>query len=188
MTVRVALAGLLALVMASLAGPPSPAAAADPSASVRRFYDALGAATQRPGGATAEAIRSAVTAAFDLDAMLQQAVGPRWSSIPADKQPAIRAAFARYFVGIYAGRFQGAENLSFQVGTQVPRGSNTLVRSRVVSPGGTNAAVDFVVAPSGRVVDVYLGGVVSEIAGLRLRFQDALLRGGPDGLLDLLGG
>jgi phospholipid transport system substrate-binding protein len=187
MTVRAAAAGLLALMMAALAGAPQ-AGAADPSANVRRFYDALGSATQRPGGASTEAIRSAVTANFDLDAMLQQAVGSRWQSIPADRQPAIRSAFARYFVGIYADRFRGAENLDFQIGTLAERGSNTLVRSRVIAPDGTNAAVDFVVAPSGKVIDVYLGGVISEVAGLRIRFQDALLRGGPDALLDLLGG
>jgi ABC-type transporter MlaC component len=188
MRVRVAVIGLVALVMASIAGAPLQAAAADPSASVRRFYDALGSATQRPGGATAESIRSAVTAAFDLDSMLQQAVGPNWRSIPADRQPAIRAAFARYFVGIYADRFRGAQDLSFQIGTLAARGANTLVRSRVIAPDGINAVVDFVVAPSGKVVDVYLGGMVSEVAGLRVRFQDALLRGGPDALLDLLGG
>ena len=120
--------------------------------------------------------------------MLQQAVGPRWQAIPDDRLPALRSAFARYFVGIYADRFRGAENLNFQIGTLAARGANTLVRSRVIAPGGTTAAVDFVVAPSGKVVDVYLGGMVSEIASLRVRFQNALLRGGPDALLDLLGG
>ena len=187
MNVRVAVLGLLALLMATFAGAPQ-VGAADPSASVRRFYDALGAATARPGGATTEAIRSAVIATFDLDSMLQLALGPRWRSIPADRQPAIRAAFSRYFVGIYADRFRGAENLSFRIGALAARGSNTLVRSNVMAPGGTNAVVDFVVAPSGKVIDVYLGGMVSEVAGLRVRFQDALLRGGPDALLDLLGG
>jgi ABC-type transporter MlaC component len=188
MTDRRAVVGFLALMMTVLAGMPHQAAAQDASAGVRRFYDALGAATQRPGGATTEAIRSAVTAAFDLDAMLQQAVGPRWQSIPADRQPALRAAFARYFVGIYADRFRGAENLSFQIGTPAARGASTLVRSRVLAPGGANAAVDFVVAPSGKIVDVYLGGMVSEVASLRVRFQNALLSGGADALLDLLGG
>ena len=120
--------------------------------------------------------------------MLQLAVGPRWRTIPADMQPAIRSAFTRYFVGIYAGRFSGAEDLIFRVGSVDARGQNTLVRSRVISPDGTNAAVDFVVAPSGKVIDVYLGGVVSEVGGLRVKFESALMRGGPDALLALLKG
>lgn len=52
-----------------------------------------------------ETIAPVIGRTFDLEAILRQAVGPRWASLPADQQAAIEDAFRRYTIASYVANF-----------------------------------------------------------------------------------
>lgn len=154
---------------------------------IKTFYDRLqsvmtGAQVSDPKQHLA-ALSDVVKDTFDLGAMARLAVGPRWASIPAAKRASLQDAFGRYFVATFASRLGQAAGGRFEVLPKTERrGGRILVRTRIVDAGGKTTPVDYLVTPGGRVLDVYLGGTVSELASHRSEFEAALKAGGPDAL------
>jgi phospholipid transport system substrate-binding protein len=160
----------------------------DPAvARIKAFYDSLQAATAGAQAADPKqrlgVVSEAMMRTFDLAAMTRLAVGAQWSKIPAAKQASLQEAFGRYFIASYASRLGGAAGGRFDVlPKSEQRTGGRLVRTRVTDAGGNTTPVDFLLNADGRVVDVYLGGTVSELASRRSEFDAALKRGGPDAL------
>ena len=169
-------------------------AQSDPTAPVRAFYDALLGVMKRAKTLGVrgryDALAPVIRKAFDLPAMTRIAVGPRWTSIPADQQSALIDAFSRMTIATYANRFDGYSGERFEVETNVDaRGSGSVVHTRIVQPKGEPVTINYLMRKSGgdwKIVDVYLTGTISELATRRSEFGSILDTGGPKALIGSL--
>jgi phospholipid transport system substrate-binding protein len=153
-------------------------------ARIKAFYDGLqkAMASADPKQRLA-AVSDTMMRTFDIAAMTRLAVGPQWSKIPAARRDSLQEAFGRYFIASYANRLGQAAGGRFEVLPKTEkRAGGRLVRTRVTDAQGKETPVDYLVNADGKVVDVYLGGTVSELASRRSDFAAALKAGGPDAL------
>jgi phospholipid transport system substrate-binding protein len=153
-------------------------------APIKAFYDSLQRATaQVDAKQRLAAVSEAMTGIFDTAAMTRIAIGPQWSKIPAARQASLQDAFARYFIASYGSQLGKAAGSRFEVTPKAEqRTGGRLVRTRVIDAEGKATPVDYLVNAEGRVVDIYLGGTVSMLAGRRSEFDGILKAGGPDAL------
>ena len=169
-------------------------AASDPTAPVRAFYDALLGVMKRAKTLGVrgryDALAPVIRKAFDLQAMTRIAVGPRWTSIPADQQSALVDGFSRMTIATYANRFDGYSGERFEVEPNADaRGSGSVVHTRIVQPKGEPVTINYLMRKSGgdwKIVDVYLTGTISELATRRSEFGSILDTGGPKALIGSL--
>jgi phospholipid transport system substrate-binding protein len=122
----------------------------------------------------------AITSAFDIGAMARLATGPAWSSFSGAQQAAVREAFARFLVAEYANLVTDYSGESFVVDPQTSsesRGGGEIVRTKLLQPGGRTVQINYLVR-AGRVIDVYLNGMVSDLATRRDEFASILAGGG----------
>jgi len=170
------------------------APAADVTAPVRAFYDALldvmKRAKQLGIRGRYDALAPVIGETFDLPAMTRIAVGPRWTSIPTAQQGALVDAFSRMTIATYANRFDGYSGERFEVDPSVEsRGTGSLVHTRIVQSKGEPVTLNYLMRKSGgkwKAVDVYLTGTISELATRRSEFSAILDAGGPQALIGSL--
>jgi phospholipid transport system substrate-binding protein len=115
----------------------------------------------------------AITSAFDLPVMTRLAVGPPWRGFSPAQQAAVQEAFARFIVADYASQIKDYSGESFVVDPQTnpeSRGGGEIVKTRLLQPGGRTVHINYLVR-SGRVIDVYLNGTVSDLAMRRDEFS-----------------
>ncbi|HJU22831.1 MAG TPA: ABC transporter substrate-binding protein [Casimicrobiaceae bacterium] len=194
MTRRDAIRMLVCAATVALAGKSPAQAASDPTAPVRAFYDALLDVMKRAKTLGVrgryDALAPVIHKSFDLPAMTRIAVGPRWTSIPADQQTALVDAFSRMTIATYANRFDGYSGERFEVEPNVDaRGSGSVVHTRIVQPKGEPVTINYLMRKSGadwKIVDVYLTGTISELATRRSEFGSILDSGGPKALIGSL--
>ena len=160
-------------------------------APVRRFYDALLDVMKRAKAlgfkGRYDALAPVISASFDLAAMTRIAVGPKWTTIPADQQKALIDAFSRMTIATYASRFDGYSGEKFEIDPSVEsRAGGNVVHTRIVQANGEPVTLNYLVRRSGgafRIVDVYLTGTISELATRRAEFASILDAGGPQALI-----
>jgi phospholipid transport system substrate-binding protein len=171
------------------------AADADPAiAPLRAFYDALLAsmkqADQLGVRGRYDKLAPVIRSTFDLPAMTRIAVGPEWTSIPAEQQTALLDSFARMTIATYAGRFDGFSGESFEIDPEVqPRNTGRIVRTKLLRPKAEPVTLNYLMRGSGdawKVVDIYLSGTISELATQRSEFGAILKAGGPAALIESL--
>jgi phospholipid transport system substrate-binding protein len=130
----------------------------------------------------------AITTAFDLPTMARLAVGPPWRGFSPAQQAAVQEAFTRFIVADYASQIKDYSGESFVVDPQTSpesRGGGEIVKTRLLQPGGRTVSINYLVR-SGRVIDVYLNGTVSDLAMRRDEFSSIIASGGADGLIKRL--
>ena len=125
--------------------------------------------------------------AFDLPLMMRLAAGSNWRHANAADRAGMIAAFTRMSAGIYASRFDGYSGQKFvTVGERKgPRGT-MLVETQIRSPGDKPVTLTYVTrANKGewRIVDVLLGGGISELAVRRSEYHRVLATRGAAGLI-----
>ena len=188
----VALSGCMGAFAAPALAADAPAA--DVTAPVRAFYDALldvmKRAKQLGIRGRYDALAPVIGETFDLPAMTRIAVGPRWTSIPTAQQGALVDAFSRMTIATYANRFDGYSGERFEVDPSVEsRGTGSLVHTRIVQSKGEPVTLNYLMRKSGgkwKAVDVYLTGTISELATRRSEFSAILDAGGPQALIGSL--
>lgn len=184
---RGACAGLLAALLLA-GGARAQTAAQDPAvALVNGLYDGVrlaAAAGPVPVATRLDLLGDALNRTFDYPAMMRLAYGgSRWGRLPAERQARLVETFTRFFNTVYANRLSAAAGSSFEVQpASEARGEGRLVKSRVTDASGNATNVDYVVGKSGRVTDVLLAGVVSEVGNLRSEFDGPIKSGGADAL------
>ena len=78
-----------------------------------------------------------IRSTFDLPAMTRIAVGPDWTTIPAEQQSALLDSFARMTIATYANRFDGYSGQSFEIDPEVqPRNTGRIVRTKLAAAQG----------------------------------------------------
>lgn len=177
------------------AAPPSvvtmQAAAAAPQQVVAQFQDVLKQAMQTQDYQSRySALRGPVEDSFHLDVMLRTIAGSAWRGATDAQRQELRAVFADLTAANYAARFHDYKGQDFQVvdTAEGPRGT-TIVRTRIVRPEKEPVAINYVVAElDGRwgIVDVVVGGGVSELATRKSEYAAILKRQGIAGLIETL--
>ena len=123
---------------------------------------------------------------FDLQAILRQVVGLRWSSMPPDQQAALEEAFRRYTIASYVANFD-ATGERFEVLPGVSAvGNDRVVQTRLVGPSGQAHALAYVMRQTGsgwRIVDVLADGAISRVAAQRSEVRSVLADGGSAALV-----
>ena len=120
-----------------------------------------------------------VERAFDLPAILQLAVGPRWASLPPAEQQTLMDAFRKFTVCSYVSNFDGGERFEMlQDSRRI--GNDQVVATRVVPRSGDTTRIDYVMrrTPGGwRAVDVLANGSISQVAVYRSDWRSSLTSG-----------
>lgn len=165
------------------------AQAGSPAAVVEGFHAALldvmrNASALGPRGRERR-LRPAMQAAFDLPAMTRMAVGPPWRELPEGERQALVAAFSDWVVATYADRFDGYAGERFSTTDENALGNDRLVMTRLIRPDDSPVQLNYRLRAgqgSWRIVDIYLGGTISELASRRAEFTTLLREGGTERL------
>jgi phospholipid transport system substrate-binding protein len=128
-----------------------------------------------------------VTRTFDLDAILRQAVGPRWVSLSSGEQTALVDAFTRFTIASHVANFSGYSGERLEVALVVRAvASDRIVKARISMLSGKIQSLDYLMRQEGgawKVVDVLVEGVISRVAAQRSELRSVLADGGGAGLL-----
>jgi len=135
----------------------------------------------------------AIDATFDVTVMAKIAVGSDWTQMPGEKKAALLDVFRQYMIATYASRFKGFSGEHFEVDTQKQTmNDRVLVESRLVKSSGEPVQLNYVFRKNTegawKVIDIYLGGTISEMARMRSDFLAILQQGGADALIASLEG
>lgn len=157
-----------------------------PSMPVRRLNEALLQAMQAgakaPFAERARIIGPAAGRAFDLPAILQASVGPRWASLTQADRDALLEVFVRFTTASYTANFDGFSGERFEILPDTrAAGGDRIVQTRIVLPKGDPVRIDYQMrqtADGWRAIDVLLDGSISRVAVQRSDFRALLAKGG----------
>lgn len=200
---RYAALGVLALLSAPVASAalitPALAQTAAPSsaaiAPINDLYAALGQIQAPSSGsneARAQIMAPVIDKVFDLSTVLHNSIGMRYTTLSADEQTKLLAAFRQFTIARYVSSFKQGGEAKFTVSPTTrpaPTGGSTLVNTTIGDGSDTATAINYVMMPSGggyRIVDILLNGHISQVAAQRADFSSTLARGGADALVTLL--
>jgi phospholipid transport system substrate-binding protein len=165
---------------------------ASPAAPIERLNEAL-LAVMKAGHTTAfgrrfDILAAAVDRAFDLETVLQNSIGPRWATLPANEQAQLRMAFRRYTIANYVANFDSYAGETFAIEPQIQAVGNgdELVTTRIATPTGLPTTLGYVVRRTfneWKAVDVLVNGAISRVAVQRSDFRTLLGRGGGSALI-----
>ena len=122
-----------------------------------------------------------VERAFDLPFILQESVGLRWKSLPADQQQALLDTFRKFTVAQYVANFDQnkGDRLEILPDNRI-LGADQVVATRIVPQSGEPTRIDYVMrrTPTGwRAIDVLLNGSISQVAVNRSDWRSSLATG-----------
>lgn len=172
------------------------AAASDPQAAPQGLYDALlQAMKQGPSlgfSGRVKLIDPAVRSAMDLPFMARLTAGPAWQDFTPQQQADFVQVFSDYSVAVYASRFKSYSGERFVVDPKTtPRPNGDVIVHTQLIPGGGGDPVrlDYLERNIGgqwRIVDIFLGGTISQVATQYSEYSATIARGGAPALIDLL--
>ena len=138
-----------------------------------------------------EMLAPVVDQAFDLPAVLQVSVGPRWASLQPDEQARLLAAFRRYTIATYVANFNSFSGQSLQGAPEIRSLSSgdRVVQTTIAAPGEPGHTLSYVMrqtASGWKAVDVLADGTISRVAVQRSDFRTVLASGGTSALVAML--
>jgi phospholipid transport system substrate-binding protein len=186
---------LVALVMLPVLVGGMPArAAGDPNlAVVEKFHAAL-LDTLKQGKVLGiqgryKKLEPEVDAAFDLKAMTQFTVGPKWAGMSEPDRASVVAAFRRMTISSYASNFKEFKDQQFTLDQKVDvRGVDRIVKSQIIPKGEKPVNLRYRLREAGgavRVIDVIYESV-SQLATRRSDFAATVNEGGAPALVKKL--
>ncbi len=133
------------------------------------------------------ALAPVVERAFDLPAILQTSVGPRWAELPAEQQQQLLSVFRTFTVASYVASFNAfnGEQINLLPETRMV-GQEQVVETQIVPGGGKPIRIDYVMREGEegwRAVDVLLEGSISRVAVQRSDFRTLLGSGNAEALI-----
>lgn len=186
---------LVALIMMPvLAGGMPARAAGDPNLAVIEKFHAALLDTLKQGKALGiqgryKKLEPEVDGAFDLKAMTQFTVGPKWSGMSEADRASIVAAFRRMTIASYASNFKEFKDQQFTLDQKVDvRGVDRIVKSQIIPKGEKPVNLRYrlrEVGGSARIIDVIYESV-SQIATRRSDFSATVNEGGAPALVKKL--
>ena len=136
------------------------------------------------------ALTPVVSASFDFPFMARLALGRGWRNLDESDQNRWVEAFESLSLSTYAARFDGWSGQAFETieVTDADHGTR-LVKTRLLIPDDDDVQLHYRLrenADGWRIIDIYLGGTVSEVALRRSEFSSVFQRQGFDALLGRL--
>ena len=176
---RAALAAALFVPLGAQAADPD--AAAPIAALNAGLIQAMRSGKAAPFPQRFAALAPVVDRAFDIGALLQAVVGPRWAGLPPAQQSQLLDVFRRYTIATYVSNFDnfGGEKLEMLPDSRTI-GADQVVATQIVPAGGAPTRIDYVMrrGPSGwKAVDIYLNATISQVAVQRSDFRSLLSAG-----------
>ena len=189
--IRIALVLALAIAVV-LPGAPASAQSQSPRAPVERLNAVLLQVMQNADAlgfrGRYNTLEPVLTEAFTFETMARLSIGPgNWTALDPQRRQEFVDAFTRMSVSTFAARFDGYSGQRFQiVDQQDVRRGQVLVRTELVNPDSDSVSLDYLVLQQGdqwRILDIFLGGQVSELSRQRSEFSSVYARSGFQGLL-----
>jgi phospholipid transport system substrate-binding protein len=184
----------VALVVMPMLATLSAQAGGDPNLQViERFHAAL-LDTLKQGKALGiqgryKKLEPEVDAAFDLKAMTQFTVGPKWAGMSEADRASVVAAFRRMTIASYASNFKEFKDQQFTLDQKVDvRGVDRIVKSQIIPKGEKPVNLRYRLREAGgaaRIIDVIYESV-SQIATRRSDFSATVNEGGAPALVKKL--
>ena len=169
--------------------------AAEPSATLQSFYDAL-LATMKDGdklgfAGRRDKLTPIVRKSFDLPLMTRLIAGLQWPNFSPADQKSLIDAFSDFSVATYASQFDDFSGEQFKVDakTNPAPGNDIVVHTKLIPFNEKPVQLDYLLrANQGdwRIIDVYLEGTVSQLAARRSEFSSVLRQSGVSGLIAVL--
>ena len=120
----------------------------------------------------------ALNGTFDIEALLQAVIGPRWSALPESEKVRLRPAFNAFVIASWVANFDEYSGQRFDLlPTLRPVGSEEIVQVTIQKMSGDSKKLDFVMrqTPAGwQAVDVLLDGTISQVATQRSDFRSGI--------------
>jgi phospholipid transport system substrate-binding protein len=170
---------------------PASATADDP---VRKLNDALLNVMQNAESlgyqGRVELLTPVLEDVFSFDRMAAFSVGREWEAFDGPAKQALIDVFTRLSIAEFASRFNDFAGEQFEIGSIVEgRRGLVLVENSIVKSDGEAIDINYVVGrPDGdwRIIDIRLGGAVSELSTKRSEYGSVLRSTTPLGLIQLL--
>lgn len=179
---RIAFLSLLTLFFAAPSWANSPAA--DPAAAkIQNFYDVLldsmkHAKSLGVKGRYAK-LKPVVEETFALQDMMRLAAGPAWLKLSDAEKKGLTEAFEKKTIAEYASNFDDFNGETFTVDPNVrSRGTDKIVSSTLIA-GKMKVTFGYRMRQTGgawKVLDIYLNGVISQLATQRSDFSAILAK------------
>jgi phospholipid transport system substrate-binding protein len=176
---------MLNLIMAVLLASAGSAAAAGPTETVqgavqRVFSQPDGSAVKKVSTAERRAdIRKVAESLFDFPEMSRRALGPAWDTVsPAEKDEFVRL-FTSLIANAYMGKIEQYTGEPITYEAERVDGDEASVRSRVVTPKGSEVGIEYRLyraADRWAVYDINVDGV-SLVGSYKAQFNRLLQRG-----------
>jgi phospholipid transport system substrate-binding protein len=132
-------------------------------------------------------LQPVMNTAFDLDFMAEKSLGRHWKDLSEADRARWRQVFEEFMVATYAANFDHFSNQTFQtLGEEAGGNDTTMVRTRVVDPATESVDLTYRLHQTngtGKIIDVYWKGTVSELAMRRSDYSSVLQREGMDKLV-----
>jgi phospholipid transport system substrate-binding protein len=128
---------------------------------------------------------------FDLDFMAEKSLGLHWNTLSDTERRTWLELFRDFIIANYAGNFDHWAGQRFDVLGEEPSTNGTvLVRTRVIDPRGEDVDLSYRLHDAGgwKIADVYLKGMVSELAMRRSDYTSVIERSGFPVLVDMMRG
>jgi len=165
----------------------APPAATPIAALNAALIEAMKAGRDTPFRDRYKALAPAVEGAFDLPAILQTSVGPRWASLSPAMQAQLLYVFRRFTIASYVANFDSYDGERFEVLPQTRGvGADQVVETRMIAGNGNAVRLDYVMHDEGgdwKATDVLLDGSISRVAVQRSDFRGLLRQGGATDLI-----
>ena len=170
---------------------PRAVAAEDPNLVVIARFHAVLVDTMKQGKALGingrfKKLEPEVDVAFDLKAMTQFTVGPRWAGMSDVDKVSVVVAFRRMTIASYARNFNDFKNQQFTLDQKVEvRGLDRLVKSQIIPKGEKPVNLTYRLREFGgavKVIDVIYESV-SQLATRRADFASTVNAGGAPALV-----
>jgi len=176
------------LTLALLLAAPVLAQAATPEATRVDTLDQALIATMKAGSANAsfksryDALAPVVRETFNLPVILQNSVGFRWSTVPADQQKQLGTLFEQFTVASYVNGFSGYGGQTIQLlPAERDVGASRVVETQIVpADGSAPTRLDYVMTPGAegwQATDVLLNGTISKVAVQESDFSSLVTAG-----------
>jgi len=136
-----------------------------------------------------ERLQPVMDETYDFPGMAQRSLGPAWGKLDDAEHARFEQVFRALILRTYATRFDGYVSERFEtLGVEPSIAGTSIVRSVLHAPK-EDVHLDYRMRETTagwRVIDVYLGGTVSELALKRAEYTAVLERDGFDALVAAL--
>jgi phospholipid transport system substrate-binding protein len=132
-------------------------------------------------------LEAPIARAFDLEFMAIRSLGPRYRELSKTQRARWVDSFRRFTVASHARRLTNYEGERFETESEVPASrGGAIVRTRLVHADGFSVPLGYRMRRTDdgwKIIDVYLHGVVSELAIRRDEFSSFYKREGIEALI-----